>query len=80
MRAPKPTPAALAAKLSIPQRVLFFCIASNTDWRKARITSPTVQLSIVQNLVELVEQDRTTPRLKLTDHGRAVFAALLGAA
>jgi hypothetical protein len=78
MPAPKPTqptPAALAAKLSVPQRVLLFCVASDTDWRKAKITSPTVQLSIIQ---KLIERDERTSRLKLADRGRAVFAALLG--
>jgi hypothetical protein len=67
-------PEIVAAKLSVPQRVLLFCVASNTDWRKAKITSSTVQLSIVQNLIE---HDERTSRLKLANHGRAVFAALL---
>ncbi len=77
--APKSTQpglAALAAKLSVAQRVLLFCLATNTDWRKAGIASPTVQLSIVQNLIE---RDERTSRLELTARGRAVLAELLGA-
>lgn len=71
-----PTPAALAARLSVPQRVLLFCLATKTDWRRAGIASPTVQLSIVQNLIE---HDERTSRLKLNERGRLVLAELLGA-
>ncbi len=70
------TPETLAARLSVPQRLLLFCVASNTDWRKTGIASPTVQLSIVQSLIE---RDEVTSHLDLTEHGRAVLAALLGA-
>jgi len=70
----EPTPEAGAAKLNVLQRVLLFCVASNTDWRKVGITSPTVQLAIIKNLID---RDETTAHLKLTDHGRAVLAALL---
>jgi hypothetical protein len=54
--------------------LLLFCLASNSDWRKAGITSPTVQLAIVKNLID---REETTSRLSLTEHGRAVLAALL---
>jgi hypothetical protein len=73
---PTPTPEAVAAKLNVLQRVLLFCVASNTDWRKVGIANPTVQLAIIQNLIDRAE---TTSRLELTEHGRAVLAALLGA-
>jgi hypothetical protein len=73
----KPTPGMVAAKLNVPQRVLLFCVASNTDWRKVGIISnPTVQLAIIQNRIDRAER---TSRLELTEHGRAVLAALLGA-
>jgi hypothetical protein len=58
----------------VPQRVLPFCVASNTDWRKVGITSPTVQLAIIKNLID---RDETTAHLKLTDRGHTVLAALL---
>jgi hypothetical protein len=73
---PTPTPEAVAAKLNVLQRVLLFCVASNTDWRKVGITNSTVQLAIIQNRIDRAE---ATSRLELTEHGRAVLAALLGA-
>ncbi len=75
-KSPPPTLAALAARLSVAQRLLLFCLATNTDWRKAGIASPTVQLSIVQSLIE---RDERTSLLRLTARGRAVLAELLGA-
>jgi hypothetical protein len=69
----QPTPEMVAAQLSLPQRLLLFCVASNSDWRKAGITNATVQLSIVKNLID---RDETTAHLELTEHGRAVLAAL----
>jgi hypothetical protein len=68
-------PESIAAQLSVPQRVLILCLASGTDWRKAGIRNPTVQLAIVK---KLVERDEATSQLELTDQGRAVLAALLG--
>jgi hypothetical protein len=71
----QPTPKSIAAVLTVPQRVLLFCVASGTDYRKAGITSAaTVQLAIMRNLVK---RDEATSRLVLTDKGRAVFAALV---
>ena len=71
----QPTPAEVAAKLTVPQRLLLFCAASNTDWQKvAGIHTPTVQLAIIR---KLVEREEATSRLKLTEHGRAVLAELL---
>jgi hypothetical protein len=46
--------------------------AANTDWRKVGITSPTVQLAIIKNLID---RDEATAHLKLTDHGRAALLA-----
>ena len=57
--------------LSIPERVLLFCVASDTDWEHAGITGMTAM--IVRGLI------RCDParRLRLTNEGHAVLAALL---
>lgn len=68
------TPESIAAQLTPAQRVLLFCVASGTDWRKFGIQSPTVQLAIIKNLVERPEHQS---ELVVTDHGRAVLDALL---
>ncbi len=39
------------AELNVPERV--FCLASGTDWVKARVTHSTVQHLLVEELVEL---------------------------
>ena len=70
----EPTPEAVAAKLNVPQRLLLFCVASNTDWRKAGIKSPTVQLAIIK---QLINRDEASAHLELTERGHAVLAALL---
>ena len=67
-RPAKPT-AAAAPALSIPERFLLFCAASDTDWEHAGITGMTV---IVRGLIQ-----RDAGRLWLTNEGRAVLAALL---
>ena len=72
---PEPTPKSIAAALAVPQRMLLFCVASGTDHRKAGINSASVQLAIFRGLVRPSE---ATQRLALTDHGRAVLAALVG--
>lgn len=33
-----PTPETIAAELTVPERALLFCLASNTDWAKAGVT------------------------------------------
>jgi hypothetical protein len=73
MMAKTPTSEANAAGLSAPERVLLFCLASGTDWVKAGVPTITVQHLLVRNLV-----DRDgTPKLVLTEQGRAVLNALL---
>ena len=42
--------AAAAPGLSIPERVLLFCIASDTDWEHAGVTGTTVTAMIVRVL------------------------------
>jgi hypothetical protein len=62
-----------APALSIPERVLLFCVASDTDWEHAGITGTTVTAMIVRGLI----QRDPAGRLWLTKEGRAVLAALL---
>ena len=70
----RPTPKSIAATLSVPQRLLLFCVASGSDYRKAGINGASVQLAIIRGLVE---RDDATARLVLTDHGRAVLTTLI---
>jgi hypothetical protein len=63
-------------ELTVPERLMLLCLASDTDWEKvAGLTDATVQRMIVRGLVE---RDRTTVgRFALTDQGHSVVAALL---
>jgi hypothetical protein len=45
-RPAKPT-AATGPALSIPERILLFCVSSDTDWEHAGITGTTVTAMIV---------------------------------
>jgi hypothetical protein len=65
-------PAAQAEALSIPERLLLFCISSRTEWERAGITRATVTTTVVRGLIE---RD-TDGGLALTKRGRAVLAAL----
>jgi hypothetical protein len=67
-----PTPDTIAAELTVPERVLLFCLASGTDWVKAGVTHATAQHLLVRNLVD---RDQSTD-FELTDQGCAVLAAL----
>ena len=69
----RPAKAAAAPVLSIPERVLLFCVASDTDWEHAGITGTTVTAMIVKGLI----QRDPAGRLRLTKEGRAVLTALL---
>ena len=71
-RPAKPT-ADAAPALSIPERVLLFCVASDTDWEHAGITGTTVTAMIVRGLI----QRDPAKGLWLTKEGRAGLAALL---
>jgi hypothetical protein len=75
MMAKSPTPARIAAALTVPERVSLFCVASGTEWLKAGVTTATVKHMLVRNLIE---RDPTTQRLALTTQGHEVLAALLG--
>ena len=65
----------IIAKLSVPKRVLLFCVASGTEWERAGITGAVITFMIVRGLV----QRDPVGRLSLTKEGRAVFQALIGA-
>jgi uncharacterized protein len=73
-KAPTPTPRSIAESLSVPERVLLFCLASRTDWTKAGVTHAAVRHMIVRNLLE---RGPAANRYELTAEGRAVLAALL---
>jgi hypothetical protein len=67
-----PTTDTIAAELTVPERVLLFCLASDTNWVKAGVSHATAQHLLVRNLVERVPATQLT----LTAQGRAVLAAL----
>ena len=71
---PAPTPHSIAADLSVPERVLLFCLASRTDWTRAGVTHAAVRHMVVRNLVE---RGPASNRYVLTEQGRAVLDALL---
>jgi hypothetical protein len=76
MARPKPGSADVqAAALSIPERVLLFCVASNTEWERAGITGALVTSMVIKGLIAR----EPTGGLYLTKEGRAVLAALLQA-
>jgi hypothetical protein len=68
-----PTPETIAATLTVPERMLLFCIASDTDWTAAGVASATTQHMHVRGLIERTP----TTRFALSDQGRAVLAAVL---
>jgi hypothetical protein len=47
-----PTTEIIAAELTVPERVLLFCLASDTNWVKAGVSHATVQHLLVRNLLE----------------------------
>jgi hypothetical protein len=63
----------IGADLSIPERILLFCVASDTEWQRAGVTGATVTSMIVRGLI----QRDPLGRLSLTKQGRAVLDALL---
>jgi hypothetical protein len=63
----------IAADLSVPERVLLFCIASGTEWERAGVPGATATAMVVKGLIERDSGDQLT----LTKDGRAVLDALL---
>jgi hypothetical protein len=70
----KQTPQSIAAELTVPERILLFCLASDTDWQKAGVTHAVAQHMLVRGLIE---RDHAATRYALTDQRRAVLGALL---
>jgi hypothetical protein len=60
-------------ELSIPERILLFCVASGTEWERAGITGATVTATIVRGLIA---RDAAA-HLTLTPEGRKALEALL---
>ena len=69
-----PSPETIAAGLAVPERILLFCLASDTDWRSAGVTHTTAQHLLVRGLIG---RDHAGTRYVLSDQGRAVLAAFL---
>ena len=67
-----PTPESIAAALTVPERILLFCLASDTDWQAASITHATAQHMMVRGLIER----QAASRFALTEQERAVLAAM----
>jgi hypothetical protein len=67
------SPAAQARALGISERLLLFCVASKTEWERAGITGATVTTMVITGLI----RHDAAGELALTEHGRAVLAALL---
>jgi hypothetical protein len=65
-------PADEAQALSVRERVLLLCVASNTNWLYAGVPGETVTAMIVRGLITPDGED-----LALTDRGRAVVQAML---
>ena len=75
MARPKPDAMIVHAEaLTVPERILLFCVASKTEWEWAGITGATVTTVVVKGLI----QRDAGGELTLTKQGRAVLAALLG--
>ena len=51
-----------------------FCVASRTEWERAGITGATVTAMVIKGLIE---RD-LAGELRLSKHGRAVLAVLMG--
>jgi hypothetical protein len=66
-------PADEAQALSVRERVLLLCVASETNWVQAGIAGEIVTAMIVKGLIE---RD-AAGQLSLTDRGRAVVRAML---
>ena len=69
-RSAKPT---TDQSLTVRERMLLFCVASDTDWQHAGITPEVVTTMVIRGMIE---RD-TSGRLSLTDDGRAALHRLL---
>ena len=67
------TEAFIASGLSISERALLFCLASDTDSVRAGVPSETITAARVKGFVDR----NAVGDLELTDSGRAVLRAML---
>jgi hypothetical protein len=65
---------AIAVELSVTERLLLFCIASDTELERAGITGSAVTSAIIRGLI----QRDPVGQLSLTKEGRAAFQNLIG--
>jgi hypothetical protein len=67
----------IVAGLTVSERVLLFCLASNTDWQRAGMTHTTAQQMMIHGLVE---RERGASSYAMTDQGQAVLGGAAGGA
>jgi hypothetical protein len=67
-------PSEIAARLTVQERVLLFCVASRTDWSRAGVSAGAATQLLIRNLVA---RDPSPSRYKLTPWGRKVLATLV---
>jgi hypothetical protein len=67
-----PTTGSIAAGLSVPERVLLLCVASDTDWQRAGMKVPTARRMMIRGLIE-----RGGSGFALSDQGRDVLEILM---
>jgi hypothetical protein len=67
------TPAQTARVLSVRERMLLFCAASDTDWLHAGVPAEIVITTMFKGLI----CTDVAGALALTDRGRAVLRAIL---
>jgi len=68
------TPADSAARLSVQERLLLFCLASGTDWRRAGVSAAAATQLLVR---DLICRETSAARFRLSPLGWKVFAALV---
>ena len=66
-------PSDAAMGLTVRERIIMFCAASETDWVHAGVPAETITHVVVKGLVS---RDRVG-HIALTDRGRAVLRAML---
>jgi hypothetical protein len=66
-------PADAATALTVPERVLWLCVAAGIDFKHAKITEKVVTEVVVKGLINRY----AAGDLALTDRGRAVLRAML---
>jgi hypothetical protein len=69
------TPETIAASLNVSERLLLFCVATDSDWAGAGISIATAR---IMQVIDLIEREPGTTRLTLTERGHAVLAVFGG--